>query len=523
MMGSALNQMKTWAGMVALGAGCCAMDAAPPNIVFILADDLGWMDTSVYQKQFSQTGDAYYETPNIDRLAEQGMRFTQACVSPMCSPTRAMLLTGRHNVETGVIKATVDCPHDENFNEIVDPDGWQGDREFAVLPASNRMFLDGKYETFAERLNQVGYRCGFLGKWHIGYHNQIESATPMAQGFETIAYFDKGGSNYRNWYAEWERYGKPMAQPKDSYLTVAESREACRFIEENRRRPFLLYYCSGAVHSPFQDDPASGYREHFEKKGREGWLDDRADPYPVYAAMVKSFDDAVGRILDKLERTNGADGRPLSESTLVVFLSDNGGINRFQFAPEGHKWHDKVITSNVPLRGGKGNVFEGGVRVPFIVRWPGRVAPGAVCKVPVTGQDIYSLLLEAGGLEPRLGHGSLSALLKDPTDAAGYGRDTLFLHFPFWWPSTEAGAALPHDVPASAVRRGRFKLIRYYSGKTELYDLETDLGEKDNLAARLPETVGELNQILQDWLDQVDPAYMPQPNPKYLPEASRYN
>lgn len=507
--------------------GLCAEESAPsqkplPNMVFILADDLGWMDTGVYQRRYEPSGTgAYYETPNIDRLAAQGMLFTQAYVSPMCSPTRALLLTGVHNAEIGILKATYECAHDAKFDEIVAP---KYKSEFAVLPATNRMFLDGKYGTFAEALDKKGYNCGFLGKWHVGYHNKIPSATPAAQGFNVIAYYDTGGSPCRDWYPNWEKFGKPMAEPKDCYLTVAESSEACRFIEQNSRNRFLLYYCTGAVHSPFEDDPASGYREHFEKKGRLGWLDDRVDPFPVYAAMVKSLDDSVGRVLDKLDNTIGGDGRPLSENTMVVFLSDNGGINREQFAPEGSPLYNKTVTSNFPLRGAKGNVYEGGIRVPFIVRWPGRVAPQSVCDIPVdAGRDMYSLLMEAAGLEKKKDAGSLLAVLKNPEDAAGYGRDTFFYHFPFWWPHAEAGSPFPEDPPMSAIRKGDYKLIYYYTGKMELYDLKSDLHERNDLSGKMPEKTEELRKILQAWLkDRVPPGFIPARNPNFDQSTTPY-
>lgn len=510
--------------MTITGIGLCGeppgkpSPRTPPNVVFILADDLGWMDTAVYQRR--QEAGAYYETPNIDRLAEQGMLFTQAYVSPMCSPTRALLLTGVHNAESGILKATYECEHDANYDEIVAP---RYKKEFAVLPATNRMFLDGGCVTFAEVLNKTGYTCGFLGKWHVGYHNKIPSATPEAQGFQTIAYYDTGGSPYLNWRPAWEAVGKPMEEPEDQYLTVAESHAACRFIEQNKANRFLLYYCTGGVHSPFQDDPKTGYREHFEKKGRQGWLDDRSAPFPVYAAMVKSLDDAVGGILKKLEDTRGPDGTPLSENTLVIFLSDNGGINRYQFAPEGSELSNKVITSNFPLRGAKGNLYEGGIRVPLIVRWPGRVKPGTVCDVPVDCCDIPSLLLEAGGLEMKNGAGSLLSLLRDPSDAAGYGRDTIFFHFPFWWPYAEVGSPLPEDPPMSAVRKGNFKLIYYYTGKVELYDLASDSGERHDLSKGFPEKTGELRRTLEAWLkSRVAPRYIPAKNPNFDQSATPY-
>ena len=386
------------------------------------------------------------------------------------------------------------------------------------------MFLDGERETFAEALNTNGYTCGFLGKWHVGYHNKIPSATPMAQGFNVIAYYDTGGSPYRNWYPQWEKFGKPMDEPKGCYLTVAESREACRFIDQNRDKRFLLYYCTGAAHSPWEDDPASGYKEHFEQKGRTGWTDDRCDPYPVYAAIVKSLDDAVGKVLDKLDSTPGPDGRPLSENTMVVFLSDNGGINREQFAPKESPLHNKAITSNYPLRGAKGNVYDGGIRVPFIVRWPGRVAPQSVCDVAVdAGRDMYSLLCEAGGLEKKKDAGSILALLKNPANAAGYGRDTFFYHFPFWWPSAEVGAPLPKDQPASAVRKGDYKLIYYYTGNVELYNIAADVSERQDLSSQMPEKTEEMQKLLQEWLkNRVDPKFIPAKNPNFHQAATPY-
>ena len=459
-----------------------ATDKRRPNFVFILIDDMGWRDAGCF-------GSAFYETPNIDRLAAQGMRFTDAYAAcPVCSPTRASIMSGKYPARL----------------HLTD---WIPGRQ-ANARARARMKLDPpQFEqqlalgevTLAETLKQAGYATLFAGKWHLGSAGYY----PEDQGFDA----NRGG---------WERgspsgsgryfppYGNPKLPdgPEGEHLPDRLAAETCRFIEAQRQGPFLAYLSFYSVHTPLmaRADLKAKYEakaQHFQHDG-PAWGDEGnrkvrlVQDHAVYACMVEAMDQAVGKVLDALDRLN------LAQDTAVFFMSDNGGLSTAEGSP----------TSNVPLRGGKGWLYEGGIREPMIIRWPGAVKPGTVCHEPVTSTDFYPTMLEMAGLPLRpQQHAdgvSLVGLLK------GEGRpqrQAIYWHYPHY--SNQGG------TPGGAVRAGDFKLIEFYEdNRIELYNLRDDIGEEHDLAAEMPEKTAELRRMLRDWRKDVG-AVMPKLNANY--------
>ncbi len=453
---------------------------ARPNLVFILADDFGWRDLGCY-------GSTFYETPNLDRLAAKGMRFTDAYAAcSVCSPTRASILTGKYPARlhlTDWLPGRPDRP-DQKLNRPV------------ILP-----HLPLEEVTIAEALKDAGYRTAFIGKWHLGGPGFY----PDQQGFER----NLGGCELGHPPSYFSPYRIPTLPdgPKGEYLTDRLTGEALKFIEANRDRPFFLYLAHYAVHNPQQAkaDLIGKYRAkvaklppasepEFRPEGRHQTR--QIQNQPVYAAMVQSLDESVGRVLDKLAELG------LEENTIVVFTSDNGGLSTAEGSP----------TANAPLRAGKGWSYEGGVREPLLVRWPGVTPPGSVCRAPVMSTDYYPTLLEMARLplRPRQHRDgvSLVPLLQGGT----LPERPLFWHYPHY--SNQGGG------PSGAIRLGDFKLIEWFEDmRVELFNLQDDLGEQHDLAARMPEKVAALRQQLHDWRRRVD-AQMPTPNPDYRPGSA---
>ena len=474
--------------LLATSVACAPRDAdppaRPPNVVLILADDLGWRDTAVY-------GSAFYETPNIDRLASEGMRFSDAyAASPLCSPTRAGLLTG---LDPGRLRLTLPFAHEEEV--ILDPRvperGPPGERAVA---AESRTRLPLEHRTIAEALREAGYATALFGKWHLGHGTY----RPERQGFDVAR---PGGSLHAP-----PRYLSPYQMPrfpdgpKGEHLDERLASEAARFMSAHPGQPFFLCFWPFSVHFPFQADPA--LLRKYESKADPG------DPqhYPNMGAMIESLDNAVGIVLDAI------DALGQRENTIVVFLSDNGGVDR-NYAPNSAL---PPPTDNAPLRGGKGQLYEGGIRVPLIVRWPERVAPGSTSSEVVTTTDLHPTLLELVGLTPPNpeqldGISILPALSRQPLP-----RQDVFFHFPHY---------MSPDVfrPSTAVRRGRWKLIRFYADtedqqdRFELYDLETDVGETRDVSGEQPGLVVELAGAIERYLLETG-ALVPFPNPAYRPE-----
>jgi arylsulfatase A-like enzyme len=516
---------------------------AQPNIVFILADDLGIVDVNAYAARFTgaKPPEMFYETPHLDRLVRGGLAFSQAYASQLCSPTRASLLTGRNAARLGFTTATPHTARSWHSRDLKPPPGYLAQDAVywgdplttpqALLNGSTLLALpsgqsddQGRDElTFAEALPE--YRSVFLGKWHVGGHG-ARGYQPQDQGFEPISWFDAGGSPYFNWRALWNRTAKhypemPQAElawgragetAGQEYLTDELTAQAVRFLRSHHagqnQQPFLLYLCHFAVHTPIQAKPNDV--AHFEGKASRGWNNHQD---PIYAAMIKSLDDSVGRILAALEELQ------LIRNTLVVFMSDNGGISwvtRAEASP---------ITSNAPFKGGKAMLYEGGVRVPLVFYWPGRIPGGQWCDVPVDSSDLFPTLLEVAGhdvrphYEPRGIDGrSLVPLFTDVRNLRqGYSRDTFYWHYPLNVAPLHPDDDLPL-TPHSAIRRGDHKLIFDWHGPWYLHNLRDDPFETNNLAAARPELARELFVQLHDWLDaNIAVKYMPALNPDYDP------
>lgn len=429
-----------------------ALPAAPPNIVLILADDLGWADLACY-------GNRYNESPNIDRLAAQGLRFTQFYAGPVCSPTRANLQSGQDQARFGI---TQHIPgHRRPYARLIDP----------TVPLQ----LPLEVETFAERLAAAGYRTGYFGKWHLG----AGEYGPAAQGWQT-ALEAKGHDT------------PPAVSGRDAPVRTAEflTDKAIEFIDAaHQAGPFLLQVSHIAVHIPLTTTPDR--LAHFQAKPAMPGHPSR----PEYAGLLAELDNSVGRITDHIDRLG------LAKNTLIFFLSDNGGIE--------HEQSGAIVTSNAPLNGEKGTLYEGGIRVPAIARWPGVIAPGSVSHTPAISHDLHPTFLElAGAARPEnavLDGLSLLPLLKNP--AATLPRDRLHWHLPHYH----------HSTPASALRQGDWKLIEFFEDhRLELYDLAADPGEKTNLATREAQRAASMQAALAAWRASVH-ARLPVSNPDYDP------
>jgi arylsulfatase A-like enzyme len=437
------NFIHAAAGMTASLAA-----ARRPNIVVILIDDYGARDSGCY-------GSTYYETPNIDRLASQGVRFTNGYAAcPVCSPTRASIMTGKYPARLHLT------------------DWIAGRRQW---PASKLLRLEFEQQlpleetTLAEALRGAGYATASFGKWHLGGKGFL----PTDQGFDLNV---TGAS--RRYYAPFEIPGTEDARPGE-YLPGYLTRKAESFMEANRDKPFFVYLPHPSVHLPL-GGPKELIPKYQAKRNPQGNAE--------YAAMVEAMDAGVGSLLKKI------DDLRLAGDTLVIFLADNGGL-RYEGSSR------ELITSNAPLRAGKGHLYEGGIRVPFIVRWPGRVKPASVDETPVISNDVYATALAAAGVN------------SGPTDGvdllARPRREALYWHYPHY--SNQGG------TPGGAVRSGKWKLIEFYEdSRLELYDLTADTGERVNLVQREPGTARKLHGMLDAWRRSVG-AHMPKPNPAYDP------
>jgi arylsulfatase A-like enzyme len=443
-----------------------------PNVVFILADDLGWSDLGCY-------GSDLHETPHLDRFAAQGLRFTNAyAASPVCSPTRASILTGKYPAR---LHMTIwrEAAAERGQRRLLEP-VTLGDLPLQEL-------------TLAERFSQAGYYTAHIGKWHLG----TAKAYPQPHGFDvniggtlwgapqTFFYPYRGEQYFRDW-----RYVPDLEPGQDGdYLTDRLTDKALEIIERVAGRPFFLNLWYHTVHTPIEGKPdlVGKYQVKLTPNG--------VHTNPDYAAMVESLDENVGRVLAKLDKEGIAD------RTIVVFFSDNGG-----FVGTCKKHPGRPVTSNAPLRSGKGSLYEGGLRVPLIIRSPGVTA--ATCDAPVFSGDLYPTLLHMAGLESDPEHRpdgvDISALLEDPLQELE--PRALFFHYPHYYPTTS---------PVSALRSGNWKLLEYYEDhKVELYNLAEDLGERNNLAEGRPNVLKQMRDQLSVWREQVN-AQAPTPNPDW--------
>ncbi len=465
-----------------------AAERQPPNFVLILVDDLGWMDLGCQ-------GSKFYETPNIDRLARQGMRFTDAYAAcAVCSPTRAAVQTGRYPARLGItdwirmwFQTGLDAPDGPK------PPQYEPSTTRKLRCPSNRRHLELDEITLAEALKPAGYVSCHIGKWHLGQ----EAWYPKQQGYDFNhggcdlglpgSYFDPYDiSGWRNFPYFKQLYSEnlkniPTLPPrrKGEYLTDREADEAVGFIRAHKDQPFFLNISHYAVHSPIEAKPELIAKYEARPK------DNRDNP--VYAAMIHSVDEATGRILATLDELD------LAKRTVVLFTSDNGG------------W--LPATDNTPLRAGKAHPYEGGIRVPLVVRWPGAVPPGSMSNVPVSSIDFFPTVLDIAGISlpaARTIDGlSLVPVLKQ---SGGLRRDALYWHYPHYCSGKGESAA-----PYSIIRAGGWKLIRHYEGsRLELFNLAEDLGEKRDLTAKMPEKARQLNGQLSAWLKSVG-AKLPKP------------
>lgn len=444
--------------------------ANPPNIVFILADDLGWTDLGCY-------GSKYYETPRIDRMAAEGMRFTSGYTcGPNCQPTRACLMSGQYGPRTGVY--TVGST--DRFDTSRRP----------LTPVPNVVSLPLEKITVAEALKKAGYATGLFGKWHLG-NNEFH---PSRQGFdEAIVSMGK--------HFNFNTQPKVDVDP-DVYLADFLTDHAVEFIDKHQREPFFLCLHHFAVHSPHEakKDLIARFQD---KPGVDGHKS------PVYAAMIASLDESVGRVLAKLDELK------LAENTLVVFTSDNGGVGGYEAAGVTGAGG---ITDNAPLRGGKGMLYEGGVRVPYIFRWPGKIEAGTVCDEPINSADLYPTLLELGGTKAQPDYpldGTSYVACLTSGGKAKLDRDALYWHFPGY---LGAGKDSWRTTPAGAIRAREYKLLEFFEdGHLELYDLKNDLGEKHDLIAEKPEIAKQLHDRLAAWRQEIG---APMPKRKPVSEAT---
>ena len=452
-----------------LGLGWSARAAAPPpakpNFVFILIDDMGWADGGCF-------GSKFYQTPNMNRLAAQGLRFTSAYAScAVCSPTRAALMTGK-------------APARLHITDWIAGEGTPKQSRFRVPDWQMRLPLTEV--TLAQALKKLGYTTASIGKWHLGGTNSL----PRDHGFDVNV---AGGSigHPASYFWPYGKAGVVQRVPglaeaggkQGEYLTDRLTDEGLKFIEANQDKPFFLYLPHYAVHGPLM-----GKEEVIEQYGeRPG---DNGQSNKVYAAMIQSVDDSVGRILKKLDELH------LAEKTVVVFTSDNGGAVHFGKPP---------ATSNAPLRMGKGYAYEGGLRVPLLVKVPWMTRAGGVCDTPVITHDWFPTLLELAGADKAASRTALDGVSIVPLlqgTGAELARKEFFWHYPHYWNNTKVS-------PYSVARVGDWKLIRFYEfDREELYNLRDDLSETTDLAAQKPEKRRELSARLDAWLKQVG-AQMP--------------
>ncbi|MCR9120150.1 MAG: sulfatase, partial [bacterium] len=460
-----------------------------PNVVFFLVDDLGYMDVG------ANNPETFYETPNIDELALMGARFTNGyAANPVCSPTRFSILTGKYPTRAGAT----------NY--------FSGRRsaKFNPAPLNNSMPLEEV--TLAEALKEEGYRTFFAGKWHLGPNADY---FPTKQGFD----INRGGHTAGGPYTG-KRYFAPFKNPElkdlptDKHLPMRLADEASQFIRESKDKPFFAYLAFYSVHTPLMGPKP--LVEKYQKKSEnlelakkqqfadeeQVWQGPKAgrrqvrilQSHAVYAAMVESMDTAVGKVMDTLKELD------LLDNTIVCLTSDNGGLSTSEGSP----------TSNLPLRGGKGWVYEGGIREPFIIYAPGKSKPGAVIDTPVISTDFYPTILNLVGAKPRpkqhLDGVQLTSLLNGK---GAIDRDALYWHYPHY---PNQGA-----FPGGAIRMGNYKLIeRYEDGRVHLYDLNANIGESVDLADKQPERVADMRKRLHDWYKTVDAKFL-QPKGDAIP------
>ena len=481
--------MKKRIALLLLTAFCICLPASAaelkPNVVFILADDLGWADTALYGHT------RFHKTPNLERLAKRGMTFTRAyAASPLCSPTRSSILTGLSPARTGI--TTPNCHLPQVILQATT--GTKAPPTSKSIGPNPVTRLNTTYFTLAEALKGAGYATGHFGKWHLG----AEPYSPLQQGFDVDVPHHPGPGPAGSYVAPWKfkDFDADPGEP-DQHIEDRMAKEAVAFMEKHKGGPFFLNYWMFSVHAPF--DAKKALIEKYRTRA------DANDPQhcPTYAAMVESMDDAVGTLLDTLDRLKIAD------RTMIVFFSDNGG-NMY------NEVDGTTPTSNAPLRGGKATVFEGGIREPCVVSLPGVTAPGARSDTVIQSSDFYPTILDALGLRPQRDQRFDGISILPALKGEALAREAIFTYFPHdpgvpdWLP------------PAVAVHRGDWKLIRIFHGgekgahRWKLFNLRDDLGEKNDLAAKDPERVKAMDALIEKFLADTK-AVVPVPNPAFDP------
>ena len=442
--------------------------AQKPNILFIFLDDFGWRDTGYM-------GSDFYETPHLDKLASEGMIFTNAYSGAAnCAPARACLLSGQYT------------PRHEIYNVGTTARGKAAYRKLLHIPGTNT--LDPKIKTWAERLQSAGYRTATMGKWHL-------SDDPLPYGFDVNIGGTHSGGPPKGYYPPHGNVPGLENAPKGEYVTDRLSAEAVRFIESNKDRSWALYLTHFAVHTPLNAKKELVAKYEAKPAGK---LHDHV----AMATMIQSVDDGVGQIQSKLDELG------LTDNTVVIFFSDNGG-----YGP---------ATDMEPLKGYKGTYYEGGIREPFFVKWPGVIKAGTKSEEPIIGVDVYPTLCQIAGAElptdqPVDGL-SLLPILKGETQS--FGDRPLFWHFPAYLQAyqvwDEQRDPLFRSRPCSVIRVGDWKLHQYFEdGGLELYNLRNDIGETTNLAKSNPAKTQQLLERLQSWREATEAPVPTQPNPQY--------
>lgn len=474
-------------GLITLSSQIYAREAEYPNVIFILADDYGWNDLSCM-------GSKYYETPNLDRLAKHGVKFTNAYAScQVSSPSRASIMTGKYTPRHGVT---------DWIGEKSGKDWRSMNRHSKLLPADYTRNLPLEEYTLPECLRDNGYTTFIAGKWHLGE----KGSWPEDHGFEINKGGWSAGSPTGGYFTPYKN-PKLSDGPAGENLSMRLSKETVDFIrkhmKQNKKKPFFAYLSFYAVHGPIETTQENWnyFRNKAEQTGINptGFTIDRTLPVrqtqdnPVYAGLIKQMDDAIGVVLDAVEAMN------LDQNTLIIFTSDNGGVVS----------GDAYSTSLLPLRGGKGRQWEGGIRVPLLMQYPG-CKPGTVCHTPVIGTDFYPTILDFIGLPaiPEQHKDGISILpIINGKDNA---ERSLFWHYPHY--GNQGGE------PSSIIRRGDWKLIYYYEDQhCELYNLEIDLGENEPLNIQYPNKIRELKILLDAWLIETN-AKIPVADPDYNPQ-----
>lgn len=458
----------------------------PPNLLFILVDDLGYHD-------LGYTGSRFYETPNIDKLASEGMIFTNAYASsPICSPSRAAIMTGKYPAR---LNLTDYIPGNRHY-------GPHEDQKLASHPF--KLFLDPKETTIAEAFKSSGYRTFFAGKWHLG---EKEIDHPENHGFDVNIGGNHTGHPAGGYFSPYRNPQLPDG-PEGEYLTDRLTEETIRFISRKSEKPFFALLSYYTVHLPLQGkvEKVKKYQEKHQQMEFEGeGFDQQNQTFiknhqdnPQYAAMVESLDENIGRLMQALSQTG------LDQNTLVIFTSDNGGMATSNL-PE------QIPTSNAPLRTGKGYLYEGGIRVPLIFRWPGTIKEGSISEVPVTGTDLYPTFLDMAGLKPLPGQHRDGISLKPLLSGKSMDKRPLFWYYPHY--SGGLGGR-----PSAAIRAGNDKLIYFFEIKrSELYHIERNKKEETELSEKFPKKRNRLNEKLQNWMGEMA-VQLPYPNPSYQPE-----